>query len=1151
MPQGSIPPSHFMQFLQRAYLGIAIALALGTCFLKAQTPVTATDGGTQSPSASWNVDQIKSELSQLETNQDLDETLKKNLTDQFKLAQERFAQAATFKSEADQFRNLISSGPDEIKSLKTQLEALPAISGSNAQTNHLADISPSASSKDLEQILTTEKARLADLKNELNKVDAEIQTQSTRPEKNRVEMEEARKKLAETTSALTAAPPEQETPLEAKARLAVLEARRQARSNEITRLEQESLSHDTRLNLRRAIKDLNQRRVALLDAKVKALEERVNQRRQEEAAEAKREADRIKREAINKHEVIKFIAETNSKLTTEISQVAERLGELTPEQEVLTQKLTSIGGVFTDISKKIEVLGIDRTLVDLLLVQRRRLPTINALEKTNSVLESTIREYRLKDFQTDEDLDSLSTPEALLTAGDTDIQNSDQYSDLLMETEKLLTQQRGYLNQLSENYGSLIDRLGKYHSDYESYILSVKNYRDFLDAKLMWVPTSTSVLGWIKAPWMDAAKWLFRPDHWKEAGSAIKEVTQEAPFQSAMVLLFSGSMLVLRRRIRKKAETWSLLTRRISTDSFWHTSLFMVTVLLQSLIISLPVAFVGMALTQTALELEFSQALGASLLFVSCNLFALLFLMELCRPKGIAEVHFRWKEATIKLIRRHMVWFVSLASLTGWITVMMEYQAEPSYKDSMGRLAFIVSMGATTLFLRSVLHPNTGMFAKVIEDNPKSWLARTSGFWIKLTLAIPLSLILLAILGYYYAAVHLGMRLLASFGLVIFTMVLHDWGLRYFYVQERKIALEQALEKRRTAQQESPVSQDEMALPAVEDPDVDLSAVKEQPRRLLGTLVGCLILASFWMVWSGVVPALNFLNTFVVWDSEVVVDGTKTIHTTTLLNLIQFLIVSLLTIAAARNIPGVLEIAILQNLPLQSGNRYAITTICQYLIVSIGVLWALSFFGIEWSQFGWILAALSVGLGFGLQEIVANFVCGILLFIERPIRVGDIVTVSDVSGMVTRIQIRATTIMNWDRQEFIVPNKEFITGRILNWTLTNTVNRITITVGVAYGCDTEKAKNLLLEIANNHPEVMDDPAPFAAFDQFGDSSLNIVLRCYLPNLDKRLATIHEIHTQIHERFNMEGIEIPFPQRDLHIRSVISGMNGLNVEPPKA
>ncbi len=1135
----------------RFYDWFLLSFVLGYLSLIAQNTETATEPAPQKPTTTWSADQIKSELSQLEANQDLEEPLKKNLTDQFKLALERFTQATTFKTEADQFRQSITTGPDAIKSLKNQLEALPAISGANAQTNHLSDIDSSASSKDLDQVLTTEKARLADLKNQLNTIEGEVQTQSARPEKNRTELEEAKKKLAEATTALAAAPPEGETPLEAKARLALLEARRQSRLNEITRLEQESLSHDTRLNLRRATRDLNMRQVALLEARVKELEDRANQRRQEEAAEAKKEAERVKREAINKHAVIRLIADQNATLASDLSQVAEKLGKLTPEQEALTEKLTSTAEAFTSISNKIEVLGIDRTLVDLLLVQRRRLPPLNALEKTNRVLELTIRNYRLSDFQADEAMDNFSTPEALLTAGDSDIQNSDQYPDLLAETEKLLTAQQDYLNQLNEDYDSLLDRLDKYHFDYESYILSVKDYRNFLDAKLMWVPTSTTILGWIKAPWIDAAKWLCHPKHWKEAGSAIKEATQESPVQSAFVLLLSGGLLVFRRRIRQKTEAWSMMTRRISSDSFWHTSQSMVAVLLQSLIFSLPIAYIGYALTQTALELEFSQALGAGLLFVSCNMFALSFLMELCRPKGIAELHFRWQDTTINLIRRHMVWFLSLISLMGWIAVMMESQAEASYKDSLGRLAFIIAMGATTLFLRNILNAETGIFAKAIVDHPKAWLSRTSGFWIKLTLAIPLILILLAIFGYYYAAVHLGMRLIASFGLVIFIMVLHDWGLRYFHVQERKIALEQALEKRRAAQEESPTAQDEMALPSVEDPDVDLSAVKEQPRRLLRTLVGCLILASFWMVWSGVVPALNFLNTFVVWDTEVVIDGIKTIQETTLLNLVQFLIVSLLTVAAARNIPGVLEIAILQNLPLQSGNRYAITTICQYLIVSVGVVWALSFFGIEWSQFGWILAALSVGLGFGLQEIVANFVCGLLLFLERPIRVGDIVTVSDVSGMVTRIQIRATTIMNWDRQEFIVPNKEFITGRILNWTLTNTVNRITVTVGVAYGCDTEKARNLLLEIANQHPEIMDDPAPIAAFDQFGDSALNIVLRCYLPNLDKRLATIHELHTRIHERFNQEGIEIPFPQRDLHIRSVISGMNGVNVEPPKA
>lgn len=234
-----------------------------------------------------------------------------------------------------------------------------------------------------------------------------------------------------------------------------------------------------------------------------------------------------------------------------------------------------------------------------------------------------------------------------------------------------------------------------------------------------------------------------------------------------------------------------------------------------------------------------------------------------------------------------------------------------------------------------------------------------------------------------------------------------------------------------------------------------------------------------------------------------------------------------------------MEIAILQNLALLPGSRYAITTITQYLIVSGGLVFALSFFGIDWGQFGWILAALSVGLGFGLQEIVANFVCGILLFLERPIRVGDIVTVSDVTGMVTRIQIRATTIMNWDRQEYIVPNKEFVTGRILNWTLTNPVNRITIKVGVAYGTDSEKAREILLNIANEHPEVLVDPLPIVIFEQFGDSSLNLTLRGYLPNLDNRVATIHDLNTMIHKRFMEEGIEIPFPQRDIHLRSTIS------------
>jgi potassium efflux system protein len=175
---------------------------------------------------------------------------------------------------------------------------------------------------------------------------------------------------------------------------------------------------------------------------------------------------------------------------------------------------------------------------------------------------------------------------------------------------------------------------------------------------------------------------------------------------------------------------------------------------------------------------------------------------------------------------------------------------------------------------------------------------------------------------------------------------------------------------------------------------------------------------------------------------------------------------------------------------------------------------------LDWAKFGWIAGGLSVGIGFGLQEVVANFVCGVILLFERPIRVGDFVTVEGTTGTVTRIDMRATTITN----------------TLLNWTLSATLNRILIPVGVAYGSDTEQARQIMLDVADDHPRVLEDPAPQATFEQFGDSSLNLVLRAFIPNLENRIRTITDLHTEIDKRFAAAGIEIAFPQRDVHIRN---------------
>jgi potassium efflux system protein len=135
---------------------------------------------------------------------------------------------------------------------------------------------------------------------------------------------------------------------------------------------------------------------------------------------------------------------------------------------------------------------------------------------------------------------------------------------------------------------------------------------------------------------------------------------------------------------------------------------------------------------------------------------------------------------------------------------------------------------------------------------------------------------------------------------------------------------------------------------------------------------------------------------------------------------------------------------------------------------------------------------------------------------------------------VTNIQIRATTIRNWDKQELLVPNKEFITGRLLNWSLTDTQNRISIPIGIEYGSDTRKALSILSQIAAQHERVLDDPAPVISFEAFGDNALTIVLRCYLASLDDRIRIVTELHQEIYDRFRDNGIGMAFPQRDVHL-----------------
>ena len=230
----------------------------------------------------------------------------------------------------------------------------------------------------------------------------------------------------------------------------------------------------------------------------------------------------------------------------------------------------------------------------------------------------------------------------------------------------------------------------------------------------------------------------------------------------------------------------------------------------------------------------------------------------------------------------------------------------------------------------------------------------------------------------------------------------------------------------------------------------------------------------------------------------------------------------------------------LKKTDMERGAREALVTITGYVFVALAFLAGLGVAGFEFQNLAIIAGALSVGIGFGLQNIVNNFISGLILLFERPIKTGDWVVVGDTEGYVKRIRIRSTQIQTFDRADVIVPNSELISSQVTNWMLKDERGRLRLPVGVAYGSDTARVKEILERIASEHPQVVNDgslPKPYVLFRGFGDSALDFELRAFVRNVDNRLRILSDLNFATDAAFREAGIEIPFPQRDVHVRDM--------------
>lgn len=265
----------------------------------------------------------------------------------------------------------------------------------------------------------------------------------------------------------------------------------------------------------------------------------------------------------------------------------------------------------------------------------------------------------------------------------------------------------------------------------------------------------------------------------------------------------------------------------------------------------------------------------------------------------------------------------------------------------------------------------------------------------------------------------------------------------------------------------------------------------------------------------------------------------------TLTNLIVFVAVIVLVFVAEQIFRRILTRRFLERTQFHPSMQYAISKIAGYLFIAIGFYMALKIVGIDLSSLAFIAGAIGVGLGFGLQNIISNFVSGLIILAERPISIGDRVQLGDVTGTVTKINLRSTNIVTNDNITIIVPNTDFITTKVTNWSYGDPKVRIRLPIGVAYGTDTEKLRRLLIEVAAENPSVLKEPAPELFFSSFGDSSLEFELSVWTAEMTSKPRRFRsDLNYAMERKLRENKIEVPFPQRDLHLRS-----GNIIVQPP--
>ncbi|MBL4850563.1 MAG: mechanosensitive ion channel [Planctomycetes bacterium] len=940
--------------------------------------------------------------------------------------------------------------------------------------------------------------------------------------------------------------------------------------------------------------------VAIRLGALKVLQQAVASRRQRDAAAREEEAARLEQEARQSpliqeaaNQLLRY-TKLNTTLTAELTETEARLSKV-------RTGLNDQRGSFRIVRRKVDAAGVTEAMGFVLRNQLKGLDDPSELARDHDRIDARLSAVQFELITLEESRNALPEPavelERLLSRLPP---GAGLDSEVLRRVgAQVLEGRKRYVNSAVRVANSLFQRLVELDHLIGEKIKANAEYRSYVEERILWVPSVAGGGAPSPAQARAAAAWLVTSPTWSATFAEVFR-SERALLLIALLLGFLvavGLAAGAHHQLRQDREQAVDPIRRLQPGL---RAAVLTVVRALPLPLALGIAGVTLQLPSGGVlgEHAVSGAVGAGLESTGVLLLGLLVIRGLLDPKGLSGVHLRWQDEGLRYVRRHLVWLTILKAAATFLVVALDDQPslDNAYGDSLGRVAFVAGELGLAMFLALVFRPQGPALRNYYEAHPQSWLTRLRYVWLAVALGTPLVLAALALRGFYFTATSLDESLKASLGLVLALGL--AGGLLGLWIESaqarrERVRAEEALE-REEAMRRSQLE----GLPVDEEAEdfYEIDALDEQLRQLFRVGAGLLLLIGLNLIWGDVLPALKRLDRVQIWPRiEVLKATTQTVHyptlegsdqnsghdhlvepapvptptpgatapglgpsgllpaspqtsgqvsdllpaRVTLADLGLALLLLFFTFAAARSLPALLELVLLPRLPLDVGARYAVATLSRYMIVLLGVSAGATALGIGWDNLQWLVAALTFGLAFGLQEIFANFVSGLIILFERPVRVGDQVTIGEVTGIVTRLRLRATTIRQEDDRELIVPNRELVTGQVINWSLSDSSLRISFEVGVAYGSDVLLVRRILLLCARRDRQVIRRPRPQALFLSFGESSLDFTLRIWVAHPAHRWDVKDRLHRAIDAAFRAEGVEIAFPQQDFHLKTAPS------------